>query len=894
MNNHRPKAGNSKRAASASRATGKPRSKATATTRRSGRQASQAVAKAIPRRKVSAQDLLAEANTNTRAVIQVVEAIGKANTVLEAAQVGLDTVRSAFGWAYGSYWSMDPAERVLKFNLDSGSINEEFRRVTVAGKYEEGVGLGGRTWRTRELMFVPDLATMTDCFRAPVALRAGVKSGVCFPIVVGGDVLGTMDFFAQETLTPSTERLDALRNVGRLMAAAIERIQAAELLAEAAANNGAVNKVLEATGRATTASEAIKTALDTVRSAFGWAYGSYWALDPAERLLKFKMDSGSVSEEFRRITAEGKYEEGVGLGGRTWRTRELMFVPDLATMTDCFRAPVALRAGIKSGVCLPLVIKDQVAGTMDFFALQTLSPSPGRLEALRNVGRLVSATLERVQNAERQTEAIANANAVNKVLEATSRAATVSEAAQTALDTVRTSFGWTYGSYWALDESSHVLRFSSDSGSISQDFRKVTAEGQYREGEGLGGRTWKSRDLLFVSDLATMSDCFRAPVALRAGVKSGVSFPILVDDAVVGTMDFFSLQVLTPTSEQLDSLRSVGKLVSAAIKRIETAQREKQDAHDLKSKVDTLLKAVNVAARGDLTQEMPVRGDDAIGQIGEGLSRFFSTLRGSIANMAQTSETLASASQELTAVSEQLASNAEETSVQANVASAAAEQVSKNVQTVATGAEEMSASIREIAKNAIDAARVATTAVNVAGKTNATVAKLGESSGEIGNVVKVIASIAQQTNLLALNATIEAARAGEAGKGFAVVANEVKELAKQTAKATEDISRKIEAIQTDSRAAVEAIDQIGKIIGQINEIQNTIASAVEEQNVTTNEISRNVADAAQGSSEIASNVSMVAKAAESTTAGAANTKTAADNLVRMATSLQQLVGQFTY
>jgi len=189
---------------------------------------------------------------------------------------------------------------------------------------------------------------------------------------------------------------------------------------------------------------------------------------------------------------------------------------------------------------------------------------------------------------------------------------------------------------------------------------------------------------------------------------------------------------------------------------------------------------------------------------------------------------------------------------------------------------------------------VATSAVKVADKTNAIVAKLGESSAEIGNVVKVITSIAEQTNLLALNATIEAARAGEAGKGFAVVANEVKELAKQTARATEDISRKIEAIQDDTKGAVGAIAQIGTIINQINDLQNTIASAVEEQTATTGEISRNVTEAAKGSSEIAQNVTGVAQAARGTTEGASDTKKSADELSKMALDLQQLVGQFKY
>ncbi len=249
---------------------------------------------------------------------------------------------------------------------------------------------------------------------------------------------------------------------------------------------------------------------------------------------------------------------------------------------------------------------------------------------------------------------------------------------------------------------------------------------------------------------------------------------------------------------------------------------------------------------------------------------------------------LGSSAEELTSVSTQMAANAEETSAQANVVSAASEQVSKNVQVVATGVEEMNAAIREIAKNASDAARVSQQAVTTAATANATIAKLGDSSAEIGKVIEVITSIAEQTNLLALNATIEAARAGEAGKGFAVVANEVKELAKETAKATEDISRKIEAIQGDTQGAVDSIRKIGEVIAQINDISNTIASAVEEQTATANEMSRNVAEAAKGTSEIARNITSVAQAAQDTTQGANNCQQAASELSRMAAELQQL------
>lgn len=250
--------------------------------------------------------------------------------------------------------------------------------------------------------------------------------------------------------------------------------------------------------------------------------------------------------------------------------------------------------------------------------------------------------------------------------------------------------------------------------------------------------------------------------------------------------------------------------------------------------------------------------------------------------------TLGSSAEELTAISTQMASNAEETSAQAGVVSSASEQVSMNVQTVSTGVDEMNAAIREIAKNASDSARVAQQAVVDSQEANATIAKLGVSSSEIGKVIKVITSIAEQTNLLALNATIEAARAGEAGKGFAVVANEVKELAKETARATEDISRKIETIQKDTTGAVESIRRIGVVIAEINDISNTIATAVEEQTATAAEMSRNVGEAAKGTAEIARNITSVAQAAQNTSQGAGNCQEAASELARMATELQQL------
>jgi methyl-accepting chemotaxis protein len=262
--------------------------------------------------------------------------------------------------------------------------------------------------------------------------------------------------------------------------------------------------------------------------------------------------------------------------------------------------------------------------------------------------------------------------------------------------------------------------------------------------------------------------------------------------------------------------------------------------------------------------------------------------------IVQVAPVLASSSQELTAVSQQLGASAEETSTQASTVAAASEEVSRIVETVSSASEEMISSIKEISRNASHATQVAGAAMKTAETTNHTITKLGESSSQIGKVIKVITSIAQQTNLLALNATIEAARAGEAGKGFAVVANEDKELAKETAKATEEISAKIESIQLDAREAAVALEQITQVITQIHSMQSSVATAVEEQTATTNEIGRSVAEAARSSAEIARNIRGVADAGVATATGATEIQRTAKEHAKMADDLMKIIAPFKF
>ena len=308
--------------------------------------------------------------------------------------------------------------------------------------------------------------------------------------------------------------------------------------------------------------------------------------------------------------------------------------------------------------------------------------------------------------------------------------------------------------------------------------------------------------------------------------------------------------------------------------------------------LDEIEKAADAAAHGDLSRRISSSAKDETGRTARALDSAFAQIGTLIRQVSTTTDKLVAGVVELRSSSSQIGGRTRSAAQEATVVAESASGISANAQTVAAGTEEMTASIREISKNASDAANVAASAVTVAQHTNATVTQLGTSSAEIGEVVRTITGIAEQTNLLALNATIEAARAGEAGKGFAVVANEVKDLAQETAAATEDISRRVEQIQVDTQAAVAAIAEITSIIEAINDTQTTIASAVEEQTATTNEMGRSAGDAADGSSHIAGGVASIASAATSAAQAINEMGSTLDTLADQGKTLQQKVGAF--
>lgn len=609
--------------------------------------------------------------------------------------------------------------------------------------------------------------------------------------------------------------------------------QAALQVTEANTNTQALVKLMEALGNARTADDATVAALETVKSAFGWAYGSFWKINAKEHVLRFESESGTVNADFRRVTMGASFHEGEGLSGRAWRQRDLVFVEDIGQMTDCCRAPVAQRAGVKSGVCFPIIIGGEVLGTMDFFALETLKPTAERLDVLRTIGRLVSKAIEDARRATASLEkaAIVENVQVNVMLANLDGIITYMNPAS--VKTLRTI------------ESQLPVKVDTIVGQSYDIFHRAPAHQRRLLAD--------PKNLPHTAHIVVGKDTLSltaSPVYDSSGKYAG---PMVIWEVIT---DRLALEA----------------------KQKELQERERAGQEELKNKVDRILNVVNAAADGDLTAELQVTGSDAVGELADGLRRMIADLRDIITQVVDGASQFTEGARVVSESSQTLAQGAQTQSASVEEMSATIEELTRSIEAVKDNAGCAS----DVAQQT---STLATEGGNAVRKSVEAMERIKASSTQISEIIQVISEIASQTNLLALNAAIEAARAGEHGLGFAVVADEVRKLAERSSEAAKEISTLI-------KESTQRVGEGATLSAQTGEALNRIIGSAQATARKITEIAAAAVEQSTSAVEVSKAIQQISQVTEQAAAGSEEMASSSEELGAQASALRELVSRF--
>ena len=779
--------------------------------------------------------------SETEVVLAAFDVISRNDRPDKAIRGALDVVRKAFGLGYASYWRRDPDRNFLQLAHEVGRVKSpKFRTASQRARFAPGEGLLGQAWAARQAIVVEDLSGLEDPRVAP-AVASKFGSATASGIFVGEELAGAVDFWFAEDNPPTAAQLSALYLVTQLLAQRFQRFEDLRVHREAAENARAINLFTYAVSEAHGLEAMFAVAARAFQSGFNLEYCVFWKEEDSK--ISVSMTAGeapkAVQDYVMTSSLESAADDPVV---RAFESSQFSFD---SPSSDSDYA----KNGVKLTLCFPLVTTtEETIGVLQVFCFHRMVMGETRCETF---GALWKILLQNVQRTERERMM----NRYDPMVNGASLC-------------------------MVLADHLGMISFVNTTG---EDLFKELSSDWPELSSGTEGMSFDKLHSKLVPEGKSLADLETLPVSgnIQVGEET---FAVEIKAMYDRHQDYIG--PMATWDRVTERLRSE-KLVEE--QREEARLRQLQ----LEERVTELLDVVERMEEGDLTYSVPVC-EGEIGRVFSGISHLMTVLRRSMKEVGSLARALSESADSLTVVSGRVDQNAQSTLHDVNSASLGVVEVQDGVSSVTEGVKQLAQSVGDVARHAHEAAEVGTKAVGAAAVASDKIERLGRSSAQIGSVVKTINTIAEQTKLLALNATIEAARAGEAGRGFSVVAGEVKNLARETADATQDIASRVEAIQVDTHDVVASIDEIRAVIESINQLQRHIATSVEQQSATTRDMSEVSVSVAEAIGRVSGNTAAVVNVAEDTAAVANDTRRAAEELRESAERLERNVGKFRY